>query len=70
MTTLYTTKQGEMLDAICWRLFNATSGYVEQVLDLNPRLAELPPILPIGTIVTLPDLPRMPAERKIVSLWS
>lgn len=69
MATVYTTMQGEMVDMICRRIYGDESGYVEKVLDLNPGLAAAPIPLPIGTSITLPDLPRSAPERKIVSLW-
>ena len=69
MPTVYITMQGEMVDMICRRAYGDESGYVEQVLDLNPGLAAAAIPLPIGTRITLPDLPRAAPERKIVSLW-
>lgn len=69
MATIYTTRQGEMVDMICRRAYGDESGYVEQVLDVNPGLAALGPVLPLGTKVLLPDLPKAAPERKIVSLW-
>ncbi len=50
--------QGDSVDAIVWRVFGRTAGLVEQVLELNPGLAELGAILPEGTDIVLPD----PAE--------
>lgn len=69
MATIYTTMQGEMVDMICRRAYGDESGFVERVLDVNPGLAEIGPILPIGTRVLLPDLPKAAQELKIVSLW-
>lgn len=69
MATIYTTKQNEIVDMICRRAYGDESGYVERVLDINPGLAEIGPILPIGTRVVLPDLPKAAQERKIVNLW-
>lgn len=69
MATVYTTRQGEMIDAICTRFYGDESGYVENVLEANPGLAALAIPLPIDTTIVIPDLPRAPAERKIVSLW-
>ena len=63
--------QGDTVDAICWRHYGHTAGVTEQVLLANPGLADLGPILPLGTAVTLPDLPTQPAEttRQLVNLW-
>lgn len=69
MPTVYITMQGEMVDMICRRAYSDESGYVEQVLDLNPGLAAAAIPLPIGTRIVLPDLPRAAPGRKIVSLW-
>lgn len=60
--------QGDTLDAICWRHYGRTAGVVEQVLDANPGLASLGPILPHGTAVQLPDITTQ-QQRKTVQLW-
>lgn len=60
------------LDLLLWRRFKSyRPGFVERVLDANPGLADLGPILPIGTEVTVPlDAPELkPAERPVVRLW-
>lgn len=69
MPQIYITRQNEMIDTICRRSYGDESGYVETVLDVNPGLAALGPVLPIMTKIVLPDLPRAAPERKIVSLW-
>ena len=69
MATIYTPRQGEFTDAICRRAYGDESGYVEAVLEANPELASLGPVLPIMTKIVLPDLPRAAPEQKIVSLW-
>lgn len=61
-------RQGDTLDLICHRHLGATARVTEQVLELNPRLAELGPELPIGTIVTLPEAPDAPVKTRI-KLW-
>ncbi|CAJ5964591.1 Phage-related tail protein [Burkholderia pseudomallei] len=47
--------QGETLDALCWRHYGSTAGTVEAVLDANPGLAELGVVLPMGTVVEMPE---------------
>jgi len=47
--------QGDTVDAICWRYYGRTAGVTEAVLEANPGLADLGPIIPHGTQVTLPD---------------
>lgn len=69
MATIYRTKQGEVLDLVCLRHYGNRPGVVERVLDLNPGLADLPPVLPLGTLVTLPDLPAALAPEATIKLW-
>lgn len=64
----YRTKEGDTVDLICWHIYGATSGIVEQVLDANPGLAALGPVLPVGTLVTLPQVSQPSAENE-VALW-
>lgn len=60
--------QGDTVDLICWRVYGATAGITERVLDTNPGLADHGPVLPIGTRVTLPaQAPAAPA--KTLKLW-
>lgn len=61
-------KQGETLDQILHDYYGYTAGITEQVLAINPRLAELGPILPIGTTINLPDAPTQ-AIATTVNLW-
>lgn len=60
----------EPLDAVCRRHYGDESGYVEAVLDVNHGIAALGPILPTGTVLTLPDIEIAPeASAEIVTLW-
>jgi phage tail protein X len=61
--------QGELIDAICRRVYGDESGYVEQVLAVNPGLAAVSPILPLGTAVALPVLVKASEVVPVVSLW-
>lgn len=70
MATIYTTRQGEMVDAICRRAYGDESGYVEAVLDANPGLAAMTSPLPMGTVIVLPDTPQASQVVRVVSLWS
>ncbi len=69
MNRIYTTHQGEALDAICRKIYGGESGYVEQVLEANPGLAALPHRLPIGTKINLPTLTRADKVPAIITLW-
>lgn len=70
MTQTATAMDGETVDEICHRVLGKTAGVTEQVLDLNPGLAELGPRLPGGTAVILPDASAaQTATIDIVQLW-
>ncbi|MEA9393492.1 tail protein X [Acerihabitans sp. TG2] len=60
--------QGDTVDAICWRYYGRTQGVVEQVLAVNPRLADLGAMLPHGTTLELPDIPDA-AVIESLNLW-
>jgi len=63
-------RAGDTVDAVCWRELGRTAAVCEQVLNLNPNLATLGPVLPAGTPVVLPDLAGMaPAVADTVNLW-
>lgn len=61
--------QGDTVDAICWRYYGRTAGVTEAVLDANPGLADLGPVIPHGTAVTLPDAAPQAEQRQVVTLW-
>jgi len=63
------SRQGDTVDLIAWRHYGATAGTTEALLDHNPGLADLGPILPIGTWLNLPPAPAATVRRPAVSLW-
>ncbi len=65
----YRTSEGDVIDAVCRRFYGREAGAVEAVLEANPGLAELGPVLPAGTLVELPDLPRPLETIETVKLW-
>lgn len=65
----YRTKQGDVLDLICFRHYGKSSGAVELVLNENRKLPEHGSIIAEGTLITLPDLPSLEDETKQVELW-
>lgn len=69
MTTRVRALQGDTLDAICWRHYGRTAGVVELALEANPGLADLGPVLPMGTPVNLPPVPPAREERRTIQLW-
>ncbi len=68
MTTVI-ANQGDTVDAICWRYYGRTAGVTEAFLDANPGLADLGPVIPHGTAVTLPDAAPQAEQRQVVNLW-
>jgi len=54
MTQTVYARQGDTVDAICWRAFGTTAGVVETVYEMNRGLAAYGPMLPVGTPVLLP----------------
>lgn len=65
----YITKDGDVLDAICWEYYDSTTGVVEKVLEANRHLAELGTIFSAGVKIVLPDLTQE-EEAESVKLWS
>lgn len=61
-------QQGETLDLILSRHYGYTAGITEQVLALNPGLADRGPVLPLGTLITLPQTPTQ-ANAPLIQLW-
>lgn len=71
MPATYTTKDGDVLDLVCYRHYGGHRvGAVEAVLSANyhTRLNDHGPVLPRGIVITLPDLPAAPAK-SLVKLW-
>ncbi len=66
------SKQGDTLDQLLWREAGLGPGELTRVLDANPGLADLGPILPVGTVVTVPATVSSSATRvlPLIQLWS
>jgi len=62
------TRDGDVLDDLIWRHYGR-SDVIAAVLESNPNLAQLPPVLGAGLVIELPDLP-LPAEVPVIRLWS
>ena len=71
-STTYITGQNEMLDAICAGFYGeSVAQAVETVLDANPGLADLGPVLPQATMIILPFIAPAPAKTlATLSLWN
>lgn len=64
--------EGITLPLLVWRRFRKPMpGLVEQVLDLNQDLADLGPVLPVGTIllIPIPDEDEAGAPEARITLW-
>lgn len=62
------SQQGDTLDLILFRHYGYTAGITEQVLNLNPGLATLGPIIPTGTLINMPAATTQ-AEQPLIQLW-
>lgn len=69
MATVVYAHQNDTVDAICHRAYGYTQRVVEQTLAANPGLADLGPVLPQGTPITLPAQPAQPQQQNTVNLW-
>ena len=67
-TSTYITKDGDMLDWICWRHYGRSNGTTESVLEANPHLAFQPARLPTGLSVVLPEI-EAPEVTGRIRLW-
>ncbi|RDH91918.1 MAG: phage tail protein [endosymbiont of Seepiophila jonesi] len=65
----YRTKDGDMLDAICWKYYSQQAGAVEIVLEANPGLADIGAVLSAGILIELPELPEPNQIITTVRLW-
>jgi phage tail protein X len=63
--------QGDTLDLLCHRHLGRTAGVVEEAYQLNPGLAAIGPVLPMGYEVNLPE-PAAAAQaetKPTIQLW-
>jgi phage tail protein X len=65
---IYRTKDGDIIDWICWKHYGFTSGAVEIVLRNNPFLCEYDDFLPAGLFINLPEIEKSNFA-KTVKLW-
>jgi phage tail protein X len=63
----YKTKENDVIDWICWKHYGFTCA-VEEVLKVNPEIAEYDDFLPEGLIIKLPQISREKSVRQI-RLW-
>jgi len=62
------SRDGDVLDDLVWRHYGR-SDLLAAVLQANPALARLPPVLPAGLLIDLPDL-ALPLDAPVIRLWS
>lgn len=62
--------QGDTVDMVAYRHFGSTAGITEQLLELNPGLAELGEMLPENTPINLPESKSVARETQpLIQLW-
>lgn len=64
---IYLTKDGDMLDAICFALLGS-ERHLPAVLQANPHLADLGPVYAAGVSITVPEV-SAPVVAGQVRLW-
>ena len=69
MPGTYITASGDALDLICQREYGAQAGAVELVLEANPHIKTTAHRLPIGVVISLPDLVVRGQEGQSPKLW-
>ena len=67
MATVYRTRNGDVLDEICYAHYG-TEQAVTQVLSANSGLSELGGVYSAGVDITLPDI-EFEREETEASLW-
>lgn len=61
-------RQGDTLDRLVWERYGQRPGALEATLQVNPGLADLGAVLPVGVRVSLPEINAAPATAA-VRLW-
>lgn len=70
MMQTYRTSDGDTVDYIAWKYYQTLEGrVVEQLLEANPGIADLGPVLPAGVLLTMPDIAPEQHEQG-ARLWS
>jgi len=68
VNTPYLTKQGDVLDAICYQFYGNETQLVA-VLNNNPHLADQPVLLPMGITIVFPDAIEKSVVVEAIRLW-
>lgn len=65
----YHSKDGDTADSIAYAVYGRQDGgLVEALIEANPGLADLGPVLAAGLRLVIPDAPK-PAVAQGVRLW-
>lgn len=69
MATVYRTKQGDVLDAICHAHYQDSNAMIK-VLEANPFLCEKGAVLESNILITLPELSTSTGTAQtVINLW-
>ena len=63
------SRQGDTIDALIWRERGLGPADLDTVLALNPGVAGIGAVLPLGTLITVPDSVPNLAMIETVQLW-
>jgi phage tail protein X len=67
--TFVASRKNDTLDAVAWRTLGTTQP-LERMLELNPALNQLEPVLPVGTKVAVPAIePQTSRVQHLLKLW-
>ena len=69
MSIIYTTKDGDILDAICFKYYGESKGSTEKVIEANRHLANESEIFEAGVKVILPQI-NQNEKSEVIKLWS
>lgn len=62
------SQQNDTVDAICHRYYGRTARTLEAVYQANPGLADIGPVLPMGTAINMPTVDDKP-KTETLNLW-
>ena len=65
----YTSKDGDTVDLIAFNFYGRHVGTTELVLDGNPGLAAVGPVLSAGVVIKLPRFDPPSETNDQISLW-
>jgi phage tail protein X len=65
----YRCQSGDTVDLIAYQRFGSSSGTTESILDANPGLSAIGPILPLGMMLRIP-IPVKADRVEGINLWS